>query len=162
MADHILAMHRKSGALWSCRCDCGNNHAVYAYVLRRGDTTSCGCHRREVTRVQHTTHGMYKHPGYRAWIDTHRRCASTHHKMRKSYLDRGITVCARWATFEPFWEDMGPTWRKGLTLDRRNNDGHYTPDNCRWATRKEQSLNQRHPKTWSPARRAAQKLSTAL
>jgi len=72
----------------------------------------------------------------------HRRCKGTTPKYKKSWTDRGITVCDRWATFEPFWEDMGPTWVKGLTLDRENNDGNYEPGNCRWATWSQQNSNQ--------------------
>jgi hypothetical protein len=158
VVEHHAGSKPKDGTLWSCVCDCGNRHVVLGSVLRRGITKSCGCYRSEWSRVKHTTHGMGKHPGYRAWTEMHRRCRSTHPKMRLSYLDRGITVCARWSTFEAFWEDMGPTWVKGLTLDRENNDGHYEPGNCRWATYSQQNANQRRgprgPRKSGYARRA--------
>jgi hypothetical protein len=83
-----------------------------------------------------------------------RRCHSQSNAGYHLYGGRGITVCDRWNAFVPFWEDMGPTWQRGLSLERVNNDLGYQPDNCRWATNHEQTRNtrrNRHIQTpWGP------------
>ena len=76
------------------------------------------------------------------------RCANENHIAFFRYAGRGITVCDRWRGehgFENFLADMGER-PEGTTLDRRDNDTGYTPQNCRWATRKEQRANQRQPR----------------
>jgi hypothetical protein len=87
------------------------------------------------------THGMSFHPAYQNWMHAKGRCNDTRNKYYKDYGGRGIKVCDRWSSFEAFWEDMGPTWKEGLTLDRINNQKGYEPDNCRWATAMEQANN---------------------
>lgn len=76
------------------------------------------------------------------------RCTNPLDHNFKNYGARGIRVCKRWAKFENFFADMGHP-PPGLTLDRRNNDGHYTPKNCRWATRSEQQRNRRPRSQWN-------------
>ena len=81
-----------------------------------------------------------------AWESMHSRCrptASQHHQ--KSYYNRGIRVCERWASFDLFLEDVGLPTSMDHTLDRINNDIGYGPGNCRWATRSEQQRNKRKP-----------------
>jgi hypothetical protein len=89
------------------------------------------------------THGWSRTPEYTAWVNMLRRCNSSNHPQYKDYGQRGILVCERWRKFEAFIADMGARPSSEHTLDRKNNDGNYTPDNCRWATRKEQQRNRR-------------------
>lgn len=86
------------------------------------------------------THGMSGTPTYRSWSNMLTRCRNKRHAKYHRYGDRGISVCKRWFKFENFLSDMGKR-PEGKTLDRTNNDGNYTPQNCRWATIREQRLN---------------------
>ena len=90
------------------------------------------------------THGMSKHPGYHAYRNMRDRCTLPTCHAWDNYGGRGITVCARWlVSFENFWADMAPGYRKGLSLDRIDNRGNYEPSNCRWADQKTQDRNKR-------------------
>jgi hypothetical protein len=92
--------------------------------------------------IARITHGSTNSPEYHAWGGMRQRCLNPKNRRWKDYGGRGITICARWASFENFLSDMGFK-PKGTSLDRVNNDGNYEPSNCRWATPKEQRTNTR-------------------
>jgi hypothetical protein len=89
-------------------------------------------------------HGMHNTRIYRVWCGMRRRCYWPKTRQFEDYGGRGIKVCDRWLEcFENFFEDMGPSYKEGLTLDRCRVNEDYGPNNCRWATRKEQANNTR-------------------
>lgn len=89
-----------------------------------------------------STHGMRNTKEYFTWSCMWERCRSPGNPAYKNYGARGITVCARWKLFENFYADMGPK-PQGVELDRIDNDKGYSPKNCRWVTRKENTRNRR-------------------
>ena len=84
-------------------------------------------------------------PLYSTWKGMRQRCNDPHSKSWKDYGGRGIRICARWDDFAAFLADMGPKPSPRHSIDRINNDGHYEPDNCRWATREAQRKTRRQP-----------------
>jgi hypothetical protein len=137
--------------LWVCRCDCGVERLVTGGNLRSGISQSCGCLKSERTRAVHFKHGHSraqngKRPRvYTTWLGMLQRCLNPRNPGFHNYGGRGIIVCKRWHKFENFYADMGDP-PDGLTLDRKDNDKGYSPQNCKWSTRLEQVHNRRPPK----------------
>jgi hypothetical protein len=132
-------------AQWLCHCECGTEKILKSIIIRRGISRSCGCLRRELVIASNTEHGHATNgisPTYHSWAGMIARCTNPKNSRYKDWGGRGIKVCERWRKFKNFLADMGqkPT---GMSLDRINNDGDYRPDNCRWATWKEQNHNRR-------------------
>lgn len=132
---------------WRFRCDCGVETVKRMSDVTTGRTRSCGCLSRETAAVRRRTHGhavgYSASPTLRAWNEMKKRCLNRNAKRFQDYGGRGITICDRWLSFENFLEDMGERPAPNLSLDRIDNDGDYEPNNCRWATNKEQCRNQR-------------------
>ena len=137
------------GAEWKCICDCGIVSAKNGYDLRSGTSRSCWCLCRELSSKREKTHGMTKTRFYKCWDGIRERCKNKNSKDYKKYGGRGIKCL--WKSFEEFKKDMyhsylihfkkhGP---KQTSLDRIDVNGHYSKENCQWATQKMQQNNTR-------------------
>lgn len=125
---------------WLCICDCGKSATPRTTDLRSGNTKSCGCLAADTRRK----HGLHKTPEYHVWADIKQRCFNQNSPEYENYGGRGITMCQRWVeSYAAFYLDMGARPSKQHSIERVNNNGHYQPGNCRWATSQEQTLNMR-------------------
>jgi len=136
-----------NNAMWKCLCECGNETIGAAANIGR-TKLSCGCLAKETARDLLTgntntrTHGQTGTPEYQAWTKLKLRCYDPHNPKYEHYGARGITVCERWLnSFENFYADVGPRPSSDHSIDRKEVDGNYEPDNCRWATPVEQARN---------------------
>lgn len=122
---------------WNCVCDCGTTRVVRSRMLlhKTKNSRSCGCARADQQRKHPSRlkHGFsHKHPLYKIWKTMRQRCSNPNSVSWDTHGARGIKVCERWDDFTKFLEDMGGSWKHGLSIDRENNDGDYEPGNCRW------------------------------
>lgn len=134
---------KQTSIVWTCRCECGNTKLVACNQLTSGRVRSCGCSISKVGADNKTEYRIYSH--------MKSRCLNENDAAYTSYGGRGINVCDRWLEpngqgFKNFLQDMGKRPSPNYSLDRKNNDGPYSPENCRWATRVTQNRNRRLPK----------------
>ncbi len=170
---------KQGTAIWHCRCECGQELDVRGYHLREGNSTSCGCFRREscwdINRQRNTVHGdsisgIYNRL-YHVWENMRERCLNANSPIYPLYGGRGIRICPEWDDYQNFkrWAlstRYDPLAPRGIcTLDRIDCDGDYSPENCRWVDMKIQAENRRSGRSatgqWTKAQPSTNKEKTA-
>lgn len=137
----VLSLYKKENGIpvWKCKCDCGNITYVRGKNLKSGAVKSCGC---MLYATKNKTHGESKTHLYQQWYKMKYRCENPHDRAYKWYGARGIRVCNDWQTFEGFkkWVELTRP-NPAYTIERKNVDGNYCPENCIWIPLSEQANN---------------------
>ncbi len=134
-----LVVLSEQGKYATCQCDCGTVKTIMRSNILAGYTTSCGCWQAERVKQVCGTHGMTNTVLYEKWKAMRRRCYNPNTVQYQWYGRKGIKVCERWQDFASFYADMAPTYKEDLSIDRLDNDKDYSPENCQWVAKSENS-----------------------
>lgn len=139
-------IHLKSRKMiWLFKCDCGKTKRIVGSAVTTGNSQSCGCGVVNATIRRNFIHGGSKLAEHRVWREMKKRCYNPKCQGYKNYGGRGIIVCNRWLhLFRNFLSDMGKRPSKFHSIDRKDNNGNYTPSNCQWSTKLRQNRNRRN------------------
>jgi len=143
--EHLRQPNGGYRRMFLCKCDCGNEKVVRLSSLMNGDTSSCGCYKKEVASNAERCHHESKTRLYNCWQRIKNRCYRESNHNYKFYGARGIKVCDEWKDDYFKFKDWAITngYQENLTIDRIDPNGNYEPSNCRWITQKEQTRNMR-------------------
>lgn len=147
VSHRALSRGRGKGVYWVANCDCGGTTTACASDFKKGAVNSCGCLRREIAASKGThreSHPRTKE--YAIWCGMRQRCQDINCKDYKKYGGRGIAISQEFLKYETFLEVMGRC-PVGMSLERKDNDGPYSAENCVWGSQVEQSNNKRNNKT---------------
>ena len=140
--------------LWACVCDCGKKTTLSTAHLMEYNTKSCGCYRGESSKLRNTKHGMKGTRLYEVWKGMKKRCYSPQNPNYRNYGMRGISICDEWrCDFKAFYDwamanGYDPNAPRGeKTIERKDVNGNYCPENCCWITISEQQRNKRNNKS---------------
>lgn len=134
--------NRHGDLYWLCKCDCGNIKSINGTKLRNGWTRSCGCLQKDWASEKFSSHKMSDSSLYRIWENMKTRCYNPKSNRFYRYGGRGIKVCDEWLDFNNFVEwALSNGYEEGLSIERKNINQNYEPNNCCWIPLKNQTQN---------------------